>query len=230
MACHSRILEFPHTRSLVNAHLDDLRAETRGSRRELICDYRELRLAAAPELMAVQDQPHKRLRGEYVSRCLRFRGLRWIKRSGIFTQLSDVPPGSEMRQLEGLLCWRSRDGVEYCLLLDRADAGSGLLFSARDCVTEKQAGPAEPIEIVRDWSPPPLLPARLVPKLQGKRVLVHCSAGFNRSVTVCCTVLMRLETLSAEEALTRVREHHPWARPDSHHWLRLRWMAHTRML
>jgi len=59
----------------------------------------------------------------------------------------------------------------------------------------------------------------------GQRVLVHCVAGFNRSVTVCCGVLVLLEQLSAEEALARVHQHHPWARPDSHHWLKLRWLA-----
>lgn len=60
---------------------------------------------------------------------------------------------------------------------------------------------------------------------QNQRVLVHCVAGMNRSVTVCCGMLILLEGLSAEEALSRVREHHPWARPDSHHWLALRWLA-----
>ena len=59
----------------------------------------------------------------------------------------------------------------------------------------------------------------------GQRVLVHCSAGFNRSVTVCCAALILLEGISAENALERVREHHPWARPDAHHWLVLRWLA-----
>jgi hypothetical protein len=58
-----------------------------------------------------------------------------------------------------------------------------------------------------------------------QRVLVHCVAGMNRSTTVCCAVLILLEGLSAEEALKRVREYHPWARPDSHHWLMLRWLA-----
>lgn len=58
-----------------------------------------------------------------------------------------------------------------------------------------------------------------------RRVLVHCVAGMNRSVTVCCATLILLERLNAEEALARVREHHPWARPDSHHWLALRWLA-----
>lgn len=59
----------------------------------------------------------------------------------------------------------------------------------------------------------------------GKSILVHCAAGLNRSVSVCCAVLIMLEGLSAEEALNRVRQHHPWARPDSHHWLALRWLA-----
>ncbi len=60
----------------------------------------------------------------------------------------------------------------------------------------------------------------------GQRVLVHCSAGFNRSVTVSCAILILLEGIPAEEALERVREHHPWSRPDPHHWLVLRWLAH----
>ena len=59
----------------------------------------------------------------------------------------------------------------------------------------------------------------------GERVLVHCVAGMNRSSTICCAVLIMLEGLSAEQALERVREHHPWARPDSNHWLTLRWLA-----
>lgn len=63
--------------------------------------------------------------------------------------------------------------------------------------------------------------------LAGQRVLVHCVAGMNRSATICCAVLMLLEGLSAEAALGRVRRHHPWARPDSNHWLKLRWLAST---
>lgn len=58
-----------------------------------------------------------------------------------------------------------------------------------------------------------------------QRVLVHCVAGMNRSSTICCATLILLEGLSAEKALERVREHHPWARPDSNHWVKLRWLA-----
>jgi hypothetical protein len=62
---------------------------------------------------------------------------------------------------------------------------------------------------------------------KGKRILVHCAAGMNRSSTICCAVLILLEGFTAEQALERVREHHPWARPDSRHWLKLRWLAQT---
>jgi dual specificity protein phosphatase-like protein len=60
---------------------------------------------------------------------------------------------------------------------------------------------------------------------KSRRVLVHCAAGMNRSSTLCCATLILLEGLTAEQALERVREHHPWARPDSGHWLKLRRLA-----
>jgi hypothetical protein len=66
----------------------------------------------------------------------------------------------------------------------------------------------------------------VIERLQaGQRVLVHCAAGMNRSATICCAVLILMEGLSAEAALERVREFHPWARPDSRHWLTLKWLA-----
>ncbi|MGZ3601688.1 MAG: dual specificity protein phosphatase family protein [Ktedonobacterales bacterium] len=59
----------------------------------------------------------------------------------------------------------------------------------------------------------------------GKRVLVHCYAGINRSSTVCCAALILLEGLTAEQALARVRETHPIAWPDPYHWFLLRWLS-----
>ena len=59
----------------------------------------------------------------------------------------------------------------------------------------------------------------------GKRVLVHCFAGYNRSATVCCGALMLLEGMTAAQALDRVRESHPTAWPDPYHWFALRWIG-----
>jgi hypothetical protein len=59
----------------------------------------------------------------------------------------------------------------------------------------------------------------------GQRVLVHCVAGLNRSVSLCCAVLMLLEGISPEAALERIRTHHPFAQPDPYHWLVLRWLT-----
>jgi hypothetical protein len=65
----------------------------------------------------------------------------------------------------------------------------------------------------------------VIERLQkNENVLVHCVAGMNRSTTICCAVVMLLEGLTAEAALKRVREQHPWAKPDSYHWLALRWL------
>ena len=63
-----------------------------------------------------------------------------------------------------------------------------------------------------------------------EKVLVHCVAGMNRSATICCAVVMLLEDVSANAALKRVRENHPWAKPDSYHWLTLRWLEKNKTL
>ncbi|MGO8949539.1 MAG: dual specificity protein phosphatase family protein [Ktedonobacterales bacterium] len=59
----------------------------------------------------------------------------------------------------------------------------------------------------------------------GRRVLVHCYAGINRSSTVCCATLMFLEGIGPEAALARIRQRHPQAWPDPYHWFTLRWMS-----
>jgi len=56
---------------------------------------------------------------------------------------------------------------------------------------------------------------------EGRRVLVHCYAGVNRSSTVCCAALILLEGLTAEQALARVRESRPGVQPDPYHWFLL---------
>lgn len=62
----------------------------------------------------------------------------------------------------------------------------------------------------------------------GRRVLVHCYAGVNRSATVCCAALILLEGIAADEALARVRQRHPIAGPDPYHWFVLRRLAEAR--
>jgi hypothetical protein len=97
---------------------------------------------------------------------------------------------------------------------------NGGIHPADRCVLKGEGSKGMPVaEIIEEagW---------VVERLRaGQRVLVHCSAGFNRSPTICCAALILLEGLSAEAALERVRQHHPWALPDAHHWLALRWLA-----
>jgi hypothetical protein len=316
---HARILAFPCADSLSSARLDALHDESCDQHHDLAIDYHELCLLAPPELFSCDEGPRERVRGHYVPRRLRFVGVRWLECTGLYTQLEALPLDHDARSLRGMLHWRPPGKQALYLLLNGAVEPATLMLSARRCVSEERSGAAELVVLVRDWSPPPSLPARLVPapkQLQrryggdpvaiwlggrvyhrrlfvggvdcqsdrrpsvdavlnlgedpsrwavaarphpadrwackgegkggmgvaeivneaewvvdrlhaGQRVLVHCSAGLNRSVTVCCAALILLEGLSAEAALDRVREHHPWARPDGHHWLTLRWLAHT---
>jgi hypothetical protein len=59
----------------------------------------------------------------------------------------------------------------------------------------------------------------------GRRVLVHCWGGINRSASVCCAALLLLEGIAPEEALARVRAHHVEAAPDPYHWFALQRLA-----
>jgi hypothetical protein len=310
---HTRILAFPYAESLMNARLDALYDEQHGRRRDLVVDYDELQLSRPVELVMCDGRPCERIQGHYVPRRLRFVGVSFIQRTGFYAHLDDVPIDDDGRRLRGVLSWRPASNEPLCVFDDNSDEPSTLLLSARRVEQEDRSGLNEPIEYVRDWSPPPPLPARLIPMnrqwhqryagdpitLQfdgrlyprqlfvggldyqsehrpnvdavlnvseepgrwtvhsidrwscqgegsygmtasemtteaqwvidrlraGQRVLVHCAAGLNRSVTICCATLILLEGLPAEAALDRVREHHPWARPDAHHWLTLRWLA-----
>ncbi len=56
----------------------------------------------------------------------------------------------------------------------------------------------------------------------GQRVLIHCTAGVNRSPTLTIAVVMTLEGLSAAGALGRVQRFHPRALPEDRHWRALR--------
>jgi hypothetical protein len=316
---HAHILAFPYAASLQNARLDALYEETHGPRRELVMDYHELRLSAPPQMFSHNGQPHERVHGRYLPRRIRFLDVQELTREGIYTHMETVPPDHVTRSLTSTWHWRTPDGVIYYLFGIRADEPSTLLVSARRCVSEERTGPAEEVELTRNWSPTPLGPPRPVPAparlhrrfggdpitlrlngrahhrrlfiggvdvqsvqrpevdavlnlgedpsrwaacarptdrwkekgegrrgmdvseitaeaqwvvehlRTGRRVLVHCSAGMNRSATVCCAALILLEGLAAEAALDRVREHHPWARPDPYHWLALRWLAQTQV-
>ena len=317
----ARILPFPYGDSLVGARLDTLHEEDPDGRHELVMDYHELRLSAPPTLIRCDGRPCEQVQGLSLPRRLRFIGVQPLKRTGVFLDPGAVPLAHRSRSFTGVLHWRNSDGDILFLFWIRSDEPSTLIFSAQQCVSEERSGPVEETAFTRDWSPPPLNPARLItaptrshqlysgdpitirldarrfrqrlfiggleeqdanrPAVDavlnlseepsrwavttgpsstdrwvtkgegrygmsateiaveaqwvierlrtGQRVLVHCSAGMNRSATVCCAVLMLLEGLSAEAALERVHAHHPWARPDPYHWFALRWLMTDRL-
>jgi hypothetical protein len=314
---HTRILDFPYAVSLAGGRLDDIVEKSVGDRRDVIIDYRELRLLSPAVWVERNGLPCEKVVGEYIPHRLRCKNIHWVKCVGLYTHLETVPLDHEARSLRGVIYWRPPGEGAQFRFFHGSDEPATLVISTEQFTLEEHPGSSELIEMVRDWTPPPSFPACLVPlprqvharyggdpvtfhmgrrtyhrrlfvggletqsyqrprvdavlnlaedaslwergdpvsppdrwsckgegqrgmllsEIQreagwiierlrgGQRVLVHCSAGLNRSVTIACAALILLEGLPAEAALERVREHHPWARPDSHHWLLLRWLA-----
>jgi Dual specificity phosphatase, catalytic domain len=317
MTRHVRILAFPFANSFQSAQLEAFHEETHEQRRDIIIDYRELRLSTPATLVDCDGKPGEHVQGYYLPRRLRCIDVRRLECTGLYTRLDEVAPDHGARSLRGTLYFRSTDQVAWWGWFNGTDEAGDLALSTQQFELEDRPDPSKRVDFWRDWSPAPALPARLVPdpkKLRerfggdpisirledriyhrrlfvggldcqhdrrpdidavlnlgdepsrwcasrarsatdrrvrkgeghsgmdkteiiteaqwvierlkaNQRVLAHCSAGFNRSVTICCAVLILLEGISAEQALERVREHHPWARPDPHHWLALRWLA-----
>jgi hypothetical protein len=313
---HSWLLSLPVTGSPAAGLLEAGHLDTHSKRTDLLLDYHELQISGSTELFERDYQPWERGQGKYVPRRLRFVDARIVEGRDLLTRLGDLPPQDPSRILNAVLAWRNPEGQNNYLFDLRSREYDTLLFIASRGLEEPRMGFGWETRFERNWSPPPLSPARLIPNPQSlrhryggdpvsvrigermlhrrlfiggldnqsgqrpevsavlnlgeeaslwaenerfpgdrwackgegsrgmtvrdlveesewvidrlerdERVLVHCSAGMNRSSSICCAVLIRLEGLSAEAALERVREHHPWARPDPHHWLALRWLG-----
>lgn len=312
---YAEILEFPFAAALLNAQLDAI-YEVPGEQ-ELVLDYREMRLTDDPKIFRRADQYVEQLKGVYIPRRLRFRGIQNFVDEAVYEQLNALPADNEARSLQGILYWRAPEGIERFLLFNTSSKLAAPLFSCRAYFQEDREGSDAAVELTREFSSPPLLrvgpvsrpeqlylqyggdpvtinldgklydrrlfvggleeqdiqrpdvdvvlnlsekpslwmtddvielPDRWATKGEGETgmslseivdearwvverlrneqsILVHCSAGFNRSVTICCAALILLEDLTAEAALTRIRDHRPWARPDGHHWLKLKALA-----
>lgn len=314
---HYRMLAFPTEEILGGGLLDSLRLEENHGRTDLLFDYHAWQHSVPPVLFERDGRAWEHIQGQYVPRRLRFVDMKIVQGEAVGFSLAGLPPQHPDRRIYSALAWSLLEGQGNYLVDLYRQKDDTLLLVGQGCLREDRSGPVWQADFQRDWSPPPLSPARLVPsprylwqqyggdpvtvrlngrfqplrlfvgglenqpdrrpnvaavlnlgeqaslwcagqpvhpadrwaqkgegprgmkaaelaeeagwvidRLQkGKRVLVHCSAGMNRSSSVCCAVLILLEGLSAEAALERVRQRHPWAWPDPRHWLALRWLA-----
>ena len=315
---HARIIRHLFVTSLQGALLDSYEGENHGSQYQITLHIRALEPAASPELFERNGKIYERIRGAYIPVQIRFARVSELKDSDFYTNLTSLPPDDPARTIEDMLSWRQPErGDIFYLFGMHAPQVESLMFFAPEVMYTELSRSSLPVTLERDWSPPPPMPGRIVPRpkqlhrrfggdpvtiyvgsrpwhrrlfiggleiqpgqrpevdvvlnvgenpsawmkeeqtypldrwdnkgegsegmsldvirdeanwvierlKRNQRVLVHCVAGMNRSSTICCAALILLEGLTAEQALERVREHHPWARPDSSHWLKLRWLA-----
>ncbi len=318
IGAHYRILEFPGDVTMGGGVLGSIRWETGRRGRDLVMDYQALQLDAPGELFERGGKPWERVRGLFVPRRLRFLNANLLQGETVGPSLEGLAADHPDRLIYSGLAWGTPEGEKYYLLDLLRQKDDTLLLTVDGCLSEARDGSPRAVEFERDWSPPPLSKARLIPMprkmwekfggdpvtvhlggktlnrrlfvggleqqtrqrptaigtvlnlgdqpsrwceaegdnpadrwdrkgegshgmdaaelarqaqwvierlRQGQRVLVHCSAGMNRSASVCCAVLIAAEGLNAEQALQRVRENHPWTRSDPRHWLELRKLA-----
>lgn len=317
LARHARITPLPVPEPIAAGRLDSFSIFARGQRTDAILEYHAYLPEAAGDLFEQNGKIFERTHGLYLPRRLRFLGIEKLEQHGLYLNPNAIPPDHAARIIAELLSWKSRNERLYFFLLYGSSEGTDLFFHAHTVKLERRSGIPIAVTFERDWSPPPSLPARLVPQpgqmykrfggdpiaihingethqrqlfigslesqpqlrpdvhavlnlgeqpsrwalasqsrasdrwaikgegssgmnvdeiraeamwglehLQNRqRLLVHCMAGMDRSATICCAILILLEGLTAEQALERVRKHHPWARPGNHHWILLRWLA-----
>ena len=104
---HVRILAFPFADSFQSAQLDALYEEMHGQRRDFIVDYRELRLSTPATLINCDGRPCEHVQGHYLPRRLRCSDVGWLKCTGLYTRLDEVPLDHGARNLRGTLYWLS---------------------------------------------------------------------------------------------------------------------------
>jgi len=316
---HARLLSFPLGQSPAGGRLDTIKNQIHGHPTDLQMDYHELQLGKPSILFERDGKPWEQVQGIYFPRRLYFENTQIINGGELSTYFNNLSSDHPTYNIKNALAWRATDGQNHYLFGFILDVYSSLFLIAQRCMAQERDGTPREVSFDREWSPPPLAPARQIPnprqlhqryggnpitirlngitqhrrlfiggvdiqgsnrpdvhavlnlgedasrwttktkplpsdrwenkgegsagmnvgeitqealwvieRLQaGQRILVHCAAGMNRSATICCAVIILLEHVSAETALARVREHHPWARPDSNHWLALRWLAYT---
>jgi len=153
---YAQILEFPFAASLLNAQLDAIYENPH--EQELVIDYRELRLTGESQIFKREERYVEQLRGAYIPRRLRFRGVQNFAGAAVYEQLNALPDHDMARSLQGILYWHAPDDIKRFLLFNTSSRLPAPLFSCSEYVHEDRGGSISSAEITREFSSPPLLP------------------------------------------------------------------------
>lgn len=168
-AKHARIPVLPYVNSLLGARLVSFYEEVNGRSHEFVMNYQEFCLAEPAQLNNENGRIVERVKGSYVPRRLRFYGVRSILCDGMYSKLGDLSIDHPARRLYGVLSWIPSNGKNLFSLFSHGSEDSTKLWvTSKGCMQELCDGPSEPIECVRDWSPPPPFRAGLI--LQPKQL------------------------------------------------------------
>ncbi|HLY31665.1 MAG TPA: dual specificity protein phosphatase [Ktedonobacterales bacterium] len=133
---------------------------------DIVFDFRALELTGQPRLYVIGSQPYEQVNGLFRPLRLRFHRARWRKRTGVFTdltQLNEVPAEHEARRLMGALHVRTPEDGEFFYIQNASTEYAELSFFAQGYSLEERAEPDYQASYLRRWSYAPPAPAGITP-------------------------------------------------------------------
>lgn len=137
--------------------------QTYGQHTDVTLDYHELHASLPSSVFKRDGKLWEYVQGMYYPRRLHFIGPQIIKGAELGFAFADLPADHPTRALTSALAWRTPTGENYYLLGVHMEAHPALLLVAQRCIAQDRPSPSQRVALTRDWSPPPLAPARLVP-------------------------------------------------------------------
>lgn len=154
---HPCIIQYPFAAGLQGARLESYREDARGKRLEIVIDYLAFEPHAS-ELFRPAEKIIERVTGQFVPSRVRFEGVVELKNGDYFKTIPE-----EGRTIGDLFSWRQTDRNDvFHLLIPKAAGAPELAFFARRAIHEQLPGEPMPVNMERDWCPPPSMPAGLV--------------------------------------------------------------------
>ncbi len=156
-----RITAFRYSDSLSAARLRTISQEVHDQRKDVVLDYDELCLTATPSLSS-RGQIREHVQGHCLPRRIRFVDVGELECSGLYAHLEDVRLDDGARSLRGTLYWSIPGKPARWRVFNGSSERAEFMLAARRYRLEERTGPVDAVDLVRDRSPAPHLPARCV--------------------------------------------------------------------
>jgi hypothetical protein len=163
---NGKVIRYPFAALMQGARVDAYREEQQDGRLDVILEVQGLEVSQST-LVERGGRIFEGVLGQYVPLRLQFIGAETVRQNGFFSNLQNIPPDDPARTIRDMLTWVQPGKPEtYCLFYMNMPLSGSLRFYAQKAKFQRLAGEPTPVELERDWSPPPPMRASAVPYLE----------------------------------------------------------------